>query len=343
MTTLLRRLRYLLNRDKMDAELAEEMEVHRAILAAEGGASTRMGNTTLAREDARAVWIWPWLESLWQDSVYAIRTMRREPGFTITALLALGCAIGLNTSLFTIFNAVALRPWPVQDPPRVVKVQRFVREGGGDFGIAEYRYVAQYSRAFAGLIAMRNGEKVKLEDQPLQLTYASGNYFRVLGVEMERGRGFLDQEDLVGAPVAVAVISHDLWQNRFDADPQIVGRSIRLDDVVFTIIGVTPADFTGTNPLRNDVWTPLSSRKLLRPNDPFVQRWLTAPEDCCTPIAGRLSAGVTRAQAQAEVAILIDQFRTHNMHGRPTATNHRGRHHPGSKALSRNGKCFQRW
>src|SRR5436190_1787105 len=152
-----------------------------------------------------------------------------------------------------------------------MEFHRAVRVGGGDFGIAEYRYLAQYSRAFSGLVAMRNGERVKMEDHPLQLTYVSGNYFHVLAVAMERGRGFLDQEDLTGAPEAVAVISHDLWQNRFGADPQIVGRNIRLDDIPFTVVGVTPADFTGTNPLRNDLWTPLPSRKLLRPNDPSVQ------------------------------------------------------------------------
>ena len=148
MAKLLRRLRYWLHRGEMDAELAEEMEFHRAMLADHGGAPANMGNTTLSREDARAVWIWPWLESLCQDALYALRTMRREPAFTVTALLALGSAIGLNTSLFTIFNAVALRPWPVHDPSRVVMVNRFVREGGGDFGIAEYRYLAQYSTVF---------------------------------------------------------------------------------------------------------------------------------------------------------------------------------------------------
>src|SRR5947207_1805076 len=116
MTKLLRRLLFWLHHGKMDAELAEEMEFHRAMLADRGRADTAMGNTTLAREDARGVWIWPWLESLRQDAVYGVRTMRREPGFTITALLALGSAIGLNTSLFTIFNGVALRPWPIHDP-----------------------------------------------------------------------------------------------------------------------------------------------------------------------------------------------------------------------------------
>src|SRR5580765_1312846 len=132
---------------------------------------------------------------------------------------------------------------------------------------------------------------------------------------MERGRGFLDQEDVTGAPEAVAVISYELWENRLGADPQIVGRKIRLDDIPFTVVGVTPADFTGTNPLRNDIWTPLPARRLLRPNAPSVQSWLTSPTSCCTPMAGRLAPGVTRTQAQAELAILIDQFRTNNQMG----------------------------
>jgi predicted permease len=312
MTKLLRRFRYWLHHRQMEAELAEEMEYHRTMLASEGIARHAMGNATLAREDARAVWIWPWLESFWQDAAYALRAMRREPGFTLTALVALGCAIGINTSLFTIFNAVALKPWPVHEPSRVVRLNRFTREGGGDFGIAEYRYFAQRARAFSGLIAMRNGEQVKLEDRPQKLTYVSGNYFRALGVDMERGRGFLDAEDAPGPPAAVAVISHDLWENRFGADPEIVGRPIRLDDIPFTVIGVTPADFTGTNPLRNDIWATLGAKKLLRPNDPSVDAWLTSPGYCCTPIAGRLAPGIARRKAEAELEILADQFRLSN-------------------------------
>src|SRR5215475_5618316 len=120
MTRLLRRLQYLLRGSRMDAELAEEMEFHRAMLATNSEPSAKMGNTTLAREQARAVWIWPWLESLWQDVTYAVRTMRREPAFAVTALLAVGSAIGLNSSLFTIFNAFALQPWAVRDPGRMV-------------------------------------------------------------------------------------------------------------------------------------------------------------------------------------------------------------------------------
>jgi predicted permease len=310
MIRLLRRLQYWLHSRTMDSELAEEMEFHRAMLESDGSRRAAMGNVTLAREDARAVWISPWLESVWQDAIHAVRTLRREPGFTATALLALGSAIGLNTSLFTIFNAVALRPWPAHDPSRVVIVQQATLRGPHDFGIAEYRYVADHSRAFTGLIAMRNGERVKLAERQLQLTYVSGNYFRVLGVDLERGRGFLDEEDRTGAPLAVAVISHDLWQNQLGADPQVVGRTILVDEIPFTVVGVTSPSFSGTSPLRNDIWTPLAAKVLLRPNDPSVQAWLTSPGNCCTPVAGRLAPGIERARAQAEVAVLLDQFRS---------------------------------
>jgi len=311
MTRFFRRLQYWMHRDRMDAELAEEMEFHRSMLA-DDGRPAAMGNRTLARENARGVWIWPWLESLWQDAVYALRTMRRQPGFTLTALAALGLAIGVNTSLFTIFNAIALRPWPVAEPSRVVTIDRFTREGGSDFGIAEYRYLAQNSKSFSGMIAMRNGERVKLGDRALPLTYVSGNYFAVLGIQMERGRGFVAQEDVTGAPAAVVVISHDLWENLLGGDPRVVGRTIRLDDVPFTVVGVTPADFISADPLRNLVWTPLAARQLLRPNDPSVEKWLAAADSCCTPIAGRLARGVTRRAAQAELAILVDRFREQN-------------------------------
>jgi len=96
------------------------------------------------------------------------------------------------------------------------------------------------------------------------------------------------------------------------ADAQIVGRNIRLDDIAFTVVGVTPAGFAGTNALRNDIWIPFPSKKLLRPNDPSVDSWLTLPDYCCAPVAGRLAPGVTREQAQAELALLLDQFRTQN-------------------------------
>lgn len=309
---LLRRLRYWLDRRRLDAELAEELEFHRSMLASSGAPAVAMGNVTLAREEARAVWIWPWLESIWQDAVFAWRGMRRAPAFSLTALFALGAAIGLNTSLFTIFNALTLRPWAVPDAGRMAMVYAMRKEGPGGLGIAQARYLQQHSTTLSGLIAMQNGERVKLEGRAQQLTFVSGNYFRVLGVEMARGRGFLEEEDRADAPQAVGVISFDVWQNELGADPSIPGRSIRIDDIPFTVVGVAPAGFTGTNPLRNGVWIPLAARRLLRPGDPSVLPWLTNPNFCCTVAGGRLAPGVTRAQAEAELGVLLEHFHAAN-------------------------------
>ena len=317
MTKLWRRITYLFRRNRLEAELAEEMEFHREQTARELGgdraaASRALGNTTLAREDARGVWIVPWIESFWQDLSYAFRNMRRQKGFTMLALTTLALAIGLNTSLFTTFNAIALRPWPVKDPAAVVEVLRKIPQGPnpgiGGFGIAEYRYLAERSRAFAGLIVRREGERVRTGEQPFSLTYVSGNYFSVLGVAMERGRGFVPEEDRAGAPQAVVVLAYTTWQNRFGGDPAILGTTLRLDDVPFTVVGVTAREFTGTNPQKNDFWAPFPARLLLRPHDPTVMAFLTRQDYCCSPVAGRLAPGYTRAQAAAEIELLLKQF-----------------------------------
>src|SRR5437660_943377 len=263
MVNLLRRIQYLFRRNRMDAELAEEMEFHRRMLESEldgdrAAASRAWGNTTLARENARGVWLLPWIESLWQDLAYGIRGMWREPGFTIVALTALAIAIGLNTSLFTVFNAIALRPWPVRDAARVVNVQRLIHTGpeaghAGGFGVAEWRYLSAHAKAFSGLLLTRNGERVEVDKRPLTLTWVTANYFSVLGIDMVRGRGFVPEEDRVQAPEAVAVLNYATWQNRFGGDPAIVGKTIRLDEVPFTVAGVAPESFTGTDPNRADL------------------------------------------------------------------------------------------
>jgi len=319
MGKLWRRLLYWFHSRQLDADLAEEMEFHRNLAARENGiddaASRRaMGNLTLARESARGVWIWPWLESFWQDLAYGFRAMRRQPGFTAVALLALSSAIGINSSLFTVFNAVALRPWPVKDPAGVVNIDHVLLDGPrrgsiAGFSLASSRYLGEHSKTLNGVVMMRNGEKVDLAGRKIEATYVSGSYFRVLGVGMERGRGFLAEEDQPGNPEAVAVISYPLWQNQFGADPGMVGRRIRLDDIPVIVVGVASRDFTGTSPLRSDVWLPFAAKLLLRPNDRSVMNFLTSPDYCCSSMAGRLAPGVMREQAAAEVRVLMDQFR----------------------------------
>src|SRR5436190_15710471 len=134
MSTLFRRLAVWFTRGRVQDDIAAEMEFHRAahrrtlekngLSAQEAEIESRraMGNATLAREDARAVWLAPWIESVWQDVSYAVRALWRQPGFTVLAMGALTAGIGLNVSLFTVYMALAMKPWAVREPDRVVRV-----------------------------------------------------------------------------------------------------------------------------------------------------------------------------------------------------------------------------
>jgi len=327
MRHLLRRLHARIRYRRFDANLDEEIAFHRAMKQREweraglsdADAARRsrrdMGNITLAREDARAVWIAPWLDGVRQDVRYALRSLRSQPGFTIAACAALVLGIGLNTGLFTVFNAVALRPWAVAHPDSVVTAHHVDSGGGGTsgFGIAEYRYLRDHARTFSGLIAWRQGggrlghEQI---DSQTPFLFVSGNYFDVLGVRMMHGRGFLPDEDRVEAPQAAAVIGHRLWERQFAADAGIVGRVFRVDDVPFTIVGVAPPGFDGTFPDAQSFWVPLASLQLLSANPAHASRLLTNPTHCCSRMAGRLAPGVTRNQARAELEVLSRVFRT---------------------------------
>ncbi len=306
---MLRRLRYWLRHRRIEAELAEEIEFHRSLLPPQEAARA-MGNSTRMREESRAVWIWPWLESVWQDAAYAIRNLRRQPGFTLVALLALASAIGVNTSLFTVFNALALRPWPVKDPGRMVNIFRRERADIAGFSLPEYRYFAAHSKTFAGMIAMRSGQNLKVDEQRTGCSWVSGNFFSVLGVQMQHGRGFRPDEDLLDSPQAVVVLRYPLWRDRFGSDPGIVGKQIRLEGVPFTVVGVTSEEFTGTSPERVDLWIPFAAAPLLQPHESWVKDLLRNPDDCCSNVSGRLAPGIAREQARAEIAVLSRQFRS---------------------------------
>jgi predicted permease len=317
MDKLLRRIQFLLGRNRIEAELAEEMEFHREMLAREhegdrAAANRALGNVTLAREDARGIWLLPWIESLWQDLAYGLRGLRRQPGFTLVAVAALAIAIGLNTSLFTVFNAVAFRPWPVKDPARVVSVNHVFRKGPeqgrtSGFGVAEWRYLSGHAKSFRGLILTGGGEPVDLQGNTRKMRWVTGNFFSVLGIDMARGRGFLAEEDDYLNPQAVAVVSYATWQNQFGGAPDIVGQTLRFDDVAFTVVGVAPEGFVGTAETAN-FWAPFSSHLLLRPHDTGYKDFLTNPEHCCVSLAGRLAPDVTRDRAAAEVDLLMRQF-----------------------------------
>ena len=313
MARWLRRLRAWVRQREVEADLAAEMEFHRAARqdalqrdgrsARDAEAESRrvMGNLTLAREDARAVWLGPWIESLWQDAIYAVRALARQPGFAVLAIGALTAGVGLNVSLFTVYTALAVKPWPVHDPEQVVKVLNTSaidlrkRAGGGPQGFsrAEVEYLARQAKTFAGFTITGRTITVRTADADTPAQWVGGNYFSVLAADIALGRGFEPGEDRLDAPQTVAVIGFGYWQRRSGGDPSVLGREIRLDDVPFRIVGVAGRRFTGTLPERIDIWLPLATAAVLRPDDRWVRNVLAKPANCCTPLAGRLAPGVT--------------------------------------------------
>jgi hypothetical protein len=195
---LIHRIQYLLRQRRHERELAEEIESHRQMVEdqqraaglpeqdARHAAHRAMGSATLAREDARGVWIATWVQSVFQDLGYAARSLRSQPGFTALALLALALGTGVNTSLFTLLKSGIPPSWPVRDPGSVVMVS-------GNFSVAEYRYISAHAHALAGLalVSFRFLDTILdgKDDEPIVETqFVGGNYFSLLGVDMALGR-----------------------------------------------------------------------------------------------------------------------------------------------------------
>jgi predicted permease len=332
MKGLWRRLRARLRYRRFDTDLDEELAFHQAMKrdavardsdgldvdAVAARTAREMGNVTLAREAARAVWIAPWIDSVRQDLAYAARSLRRQPSFTIAALTALVLALGLNTSMFTVFNAVGIRQWAVADPSRVVVIfdQRPNRLASG-FSFAEYRYFRDHARTFSGVVAFREGYQAQIGEDDASstragMTFVSGNFFDVMGVPTVVGRTFLPDDDRHTAPQAVVMLGYGFWQSRFGGDPAVIGRPLRVNGTAFTIVGVVASGYASVQdmPLPAAVWLPIAAMPLVS-NDPASDRALLEdPSNCCTPVAGRLAPGVSRDRARRELDLLSRDFRT---------------------------------
>src|SRR5687768_12405591 len=236
-------------------------------------AARQLGNVTLARESARGIWVAPWLESIREDVRYASRMLRRQPGFSVVALLILTASIGPVATLFTLVSDTVLKPWSgMTSADGVLRVYGVDR--GRRIGLShpEYRYLSDHATSTAALIAWRN-ETVRLDDQreaSTRITVASGNFFQALGIPMARGRGLQAADDARGRPQPVAVVSADLWETRFASDPAVVGRDIRLDGVRFEVIGVASKAFAASEGAAASLWIPFGAIALLRPGDAHV-------------------------------------------------------------------------
>src|SRR5688572_5451984 len=239
MNTILRRLQHLLRRSRHDADLREEMETHRTLRqaalerdgldpdAAAWASRRAMGNVTLAAEDARDVWVLRTVDQLWQDVRIAVRGLRKNPVFTLIAIATLALGIGANTSLFSIFNGLILRPLPVRDPGRLA----LLLDGSWSYPVwAEIK--ARENDLFDGAVAWAN-ESFDLsrggQSTFVEGAHVSGRFFEVLGVSAVRGRMLTPADDTAARPDGpVAVTSHRFWRDQFAGTDDVIGRQITL-------------------------------------------------------------------------------------------------------------------
>lgn len=327
MIALLRRLAARVRNRRFDENLAEELRFHEemkgrelqvsGIASGDATAAARraLGNVTLMRERSRAVWIAPWLESVVQDARYAIRNLIRQPAYAITAGLALVLAIGLNTSLFTLFKAMALEPWPVRDPGRVVRIRAQGESRPIGPSVDEYRFMREHARSFSGLVAFTspgNGARIRAAGRPelyIHPVWASANVFDVFGVRMALGGGFVAEDDETGNRRAPIVLSHALWRTHFASDPAVIGQTVHVGGVAFTVVGVLEPRFDnlgGGNAV--DAWMPLSSLSVAQPSMRLAWEPSTKSAACCIGVAGRLAPGVDASKAREELQLLHGRF-----------------------------------
>ena len=202
-------------------------------------------------------------ETIRSDIRYALRWLRRSPGFALVAVASLAIGIGFNTALFTLVDALLFRPLPVDHPDRLVDV--FTTGGDGDqYATSSYPDLLDFraqNQVFSGMLAYSPSlAAVKLTDRSCLAMgeTVTGNYFQLLGVHAIAGRTLLPDDDRPGAPRAV-VISYRLWNREYAASPSAVGQSLRIHGQVYTIVGVAPKVFTGMVPLlAPEVWTPMA-------------------------------------------------------------------------------------
>jgi len=253
------------------------------------------------------------MNSLWNDIRYALRVLGKSPGFTAVVVLSLALGIGANTAIFNLFNAFLLRPMPVDQPDRLVAIYASTPSARAeDMSYWQMLDLRKQDTGLSDLIGF-TGYPASVTDgdkpEAIWSEIVTGNYFSGLGVRPAIGRGFLPDEDRVPGERPVCVISSKFWQRHFQGDPNIAGKTVRINGLPLTIVGVAPTGFIGARLFSfvPDVWVPVMMVQTLFPNmpdplDPKARnhRWMTA--------WGRLKPGVTRRQGEAALNVAARQL-----------------------------------
>jgi predicted permease len=324
------KLRGLFGDRNADQELDGEIETHLRLLAeryvrqgmseddAARAARRQFGNVTLLKEEHRDMRGIRLIETFFQDLRYGARTLLKTPGFTLTIVTTLALGIGVNTVILSTVNGFLLRGLAVEKPAELISAfwgKKSDPQVWDTFSYPNYIDARNRAQSFSGLAAWNNMYSASLntkdgrnsgDQERAELIWGelvSGNYFEVMGVKPILGRGFLPEEDRTQNTHPVVVISHALWQSRFNADASIAGKTIYLNGTAFTVVGVAPETFYGSQfTTRQAFWTPL----MMSSKFGLGAEWETNRDWKNIFVYGRVKPGVTMAQAEAELNLIAD-------------------------------------
>ncbi|MGH9850514.1 MAG: ADOP family duplicated permease [Blastocatellia bacterium] len=297
-------------RSHLDEAIRDRIERGEAPDEARANALREFGNVGLVKEVTREMWGWAGLERLGQDLRFGLRMLRKNPGFSLVAILTLALGIGANTAIFSLFDALMLRTLPVREPEQLVLFKRGEAANRTIYDVAypTFERLREQPQVFADVAANWLIERSETADSSgadsgqVRVGMASGNYFSTLGVQAVSGRTFTPDDNRVPGGHPVAVISHGYWQRRFGLAPDIVGRTLTLTGTTYTIIGVTPRGFTGEWVGRPaDLWVPFMMASQVMPEVPG------GPSKFPALMIGRLKPSVTMAQAQVASQLIYQQ------------------------------------
>ena len=337
----------VLRRARMESEMDVELRFHVEAYAEDlvrGGmgreeamrrARKEFGGVEKMKEECREARRANVLDACTQDLRFGLRMLRKNLGFTAVAVVTLAVGIAVNTAVFTAFDALVLRPRPVKEPESLVAVfQTTPGDARGRFSYPDYQYFREHSKSLSDLSLFAFGMAVTSSDlpsggpeatsriaavagfqlpqslqgsaQPIGCYFVSGNYFQMLGTVPLRGRLLVPEDDRLNSE-PVVLMSGNFWQRQFHANPAIVGSTLHLDGVAFTVVGITPIDYMGTLPNVPAVWAPVVARVHL---GNLSARDLENRLVIAGMPTGRLRPGVSLADSQAELDVIASQLRT---------------------------------
>ena len=325
----------LLRRGRFDADLDEEMRLHRELREREEierglsakeahyAAQRRFGNDLVLREESRDMWGWSWLDDLGKDIRYGLRMLRKNPGFTAVAVITLALGIGANTAIFTLVDAVMIRTLPVAKPGQLYRLgdnnnccEMTGTQNGDSFVLypyplykdlrdrtTEFSELAAFTPSLTDLSVRRS--HVASPAEPYTGELVSGNYFTMFGVSAFAGRALMPGDDSPGA-LPAAVMNYHTWQRQFGSDPSVIGASFTINGVPYTVVGIAPPAFYGDT-LRSDppdFWLPLATEAL--PNR--LNNRLNRDDVEWLYLMGRLKTGVKPIEAQSHLTAELQQW-----------------------------------